>query len=278
MNVAHLSPLANHLWQSTLFAATAGLLTFAFRKNRATVRYWIWFSASVKFLILFSLLVSLGTLMGTQPAPGPRNGGFSFAINEISQPFEAPPNLSTTNVTPKLDPMALLIGVWLCGSTIAGAFWVRSSWQIRAIRRAARPLPLHLPIKVMSSTSRLEPGVIGIREPVLLLPDGIMERLTPSQLEAVLAHELCHVHRRDNLTAAIHMLVEIIFWFHPFVWWIRAKLIVERERACDEQVIATINDPQDYAEGILNICKLYLESPLACMSGITGADLRSELR
>src|SRR5260370_13961005 len=55
-----LSPLANHLWQSTLFAVAAGLLTLAFRNNRASVRYSLWLAASVKFLIPFPLLVSLG--------------------------------------------------------------------------------------------------------------------------------------------------------------------------------------------------------------------------
>ena len=53
--------LLNHLWQSTLFAAAAGLLTLALRNNRAPVRYWLWFTASVKFLIPFTLLLSLGS-------------------------------------------------------------------------------------------------------------------------------------------------------------------------------------------------------------------------
>ncbi len=44
-----IAELTNHLWQSTLFAVAAGLLTVAFRKNRAQVRYWLWFSASFKF-------------------------------------------------------------------------------------------------------------------------------------------------------------------------------------------------------------------------------------
>ena len=42
--------LTNHLWQSTLFAVAAALLTLVFRKNRAQVRYWLWFSASLKLL------------------------------------------------------------------------------------------------------------------------------------------------------------------------------------------------------------------------------------
>ena len=130
----------------------------------------------------------------------------------------------------------------------------------------------------MSSATRLEPGVFGIRKPVLLLPEGITDRLTPAQLEAVLAHELCHVRRRDNLTAAIHMVVEVVFWFHPLVWWIRTHLVAERERACDEEVVRTAEDPQVYAEGILNVCKFYLESPLTCVSGVTGSDLKKRIK
>ena len=43
--------LANHLWQSTLFAGVAGLVTLALRRNRAQMRYWVWLAASVKFLL-----------------------------------------------------------------------------------------------------------------------------------------------------------------------------------------------------------------------------------
>lgn len=53
---SQLQSLANHLWQSTLFAAAAGLLTLSLRKNRAQTRYWLWLAASVKFLIPFSPL------------------------------------------------------------------------------------------------------------------------------------------------------------------------------------------------------------------------------
>jgi hypothetical protein len=43
-----LSPIANHLWQSTLFVGAAGLVTLALRKNSARVRYWVWMAASLK--------------------------------------------------------------------------------------------------------------------------------------------------------------------------------------------------------------------------------------
>jgi uncharacterized protein (TIGR03435 family) len=132
-------------------------------------------------------------------------------------------------------------------------------------------------VPVMASKSLVEPGVFGIRRPVLLVPEGIAARLTTPQLNAIIAHEMCHIRRRDNLFAAIHMLVEAIFWFHPLVWWIGVRLVEERERACDEAVLQHGNRAEDYAEGILSVCKLYLESPLACVSGVTGADLKTRI-
>jgi len=113
--------------------------------------------------------------------------------------------------------------------------------------------------------------------PVLLVPEGIEDHLTQRQLDAVLAHELCHVRRCDNARAAVHMLVEAVFWFHPLVWWIGARLVEERERACDEEVLRLGGDPQVYAEGILNVCKRYAEAPLACVSGVSGSDLRRRI-
>jgi beta-lactamase regulating signal transducer with metallopeptidase domain len=61
----------------------------------------------------------------------------------------------------------------------------------------------------------LEPAVIGILEPVLVLPDGITHKISPGQFKAILIHELCHIKQRDNLAAAIYMTVETLFWFYP---------------------------------------------------------------
>jgi uncharacterized protein (TIGR03435 family) len=279
MTLADLSPWANHLWQSTLCAFVAWLLTLTLRRNRAALRYWVWLAASVKFLIPFSLLVGAGSQLGWRAAPAIAQPQFSIVMDEISRPFAAPPPaVRLAGERPASDVFrAVLFGVWLCGFAIASVSWLRRWRRLRAVQRAATPLSLNLPIRVMSSPARLEPGVFGIRTPVLLLPEGITDRLTPPQLEAVLAHELCHVRRRDNLTAMIHMLVEAIFWFHPLVWWIRERLVEERERACDEEVLRGVSEPEIYAEGILNVCRFYLASPLVCMSGVTGSNLKSRI-
>jgi bla regulator protein blaR1 len=279
MNLADLSPLANHLWQSTLFAIVAWLLTLALRNNRAAVRYWIWLAASIKFLIPFSLLIEAGSLVSWRTAPALQQPRVSLVVDAISRPFVSSASSTSPAVIQATSgvPAILLLSVWFLGSAIGVFWWLRRWRHIRAAQRSATPLDLNLPIPVMSSAGRLEPGVFGIRKPVLLLPGGIISRLTPAQLQAVLAHELCHLHRRDNLTAAIHMAIETIFWFHPLVWWIRARLVEERERACDDEVLSVISDARVYAEGILNVCKFYLESPLVCVAGVTGSNLKRRI-
>ena len=93
----------------------------------------------------------------------------------------------------------------------------------------------------------------------------------------MLAHELAHVRRRDNLAAGVHMFVEAVYWFHPMVWWMGSRLLDERERACDADVVEQGSDPETYADSILKICRLYLESPLACVAGVTGEDLKRRI-
>jgi uncharacterized protein (TIGR03435 family) len=150
---------------------------------------------------------------------------------------------------------------------------VESGREVDIVRRAGKSAAMTRDIPVCLSDLDLEPGIFGTLKPVLLLPATISTILSDAQLEAVASHELCHARRRDNLTASVHMSVEALFWFHPATWWIGRHLIEERELACDEEVIRIGADPESYARGILNICKLYVPSPVECMAGVTGPDL-----
>lgn len=298
--------LGNHLWQSTLCLAAAGLLALALRKNRAAARYGLWFAASMKFLIPFSLLVAAGMHLAP-PKPQLRTtaSGFYFVMEEVSRPFsQAAPGSHRTTESRRSWEAGLryqlvralpagIAGLWLCGFLGVLGLWCRRwrgmtivlrgatpLWQGRevgALRRAERLTGIRAPIALLSSPASLEPGIFGIIKPVLVWPQGISERLDDAQLEAILAHEVWHVRRRDNLAAAIHMLVEAVFWFHPLVWWLGGRLVEERERACDEKVLALGSERQTYAESILKTCEFCVESPLDCVSGVTGADLTERI-
>src|SRR5580704_9322257 len=283
-----LSASINHLWQSTLFAGGVGILTLMLRHNSARVRYALWFSASVKFLLPFALLAALGSHIPREPPNVEMNTGgaqvLSIAIDRIVAPMPMPMPVtahvigSAPLMAAFMHPWLTLLGmVWACGVLAIAGYWLLGWSRIRRVLAASTPSAIDFSIPVRTSTVMQEPAVAGIVRPVLLVPDGIEGWLSIEQLRAVLAHERCHVKRRDNLKAALHMVVESLFWFHPLVWWLETRLIAERERACDEEVLTGGNNAQDYAEGIVRVCQNYLDSPLRCAAGVGGGNLASRI-
>jgi len=292
--------VANHLWQSTLFAIAAGLLALLLRKQNARARHWLWLAASLKFLIPFSLLVNIGSRLSFAPAAAPSvRPAVYFAMEEISRPFSQLGVRVTPAYAPSIASSILpqltqaIFAVWLVGFLVVLVVWgvrwrrisvailhavsLRDGREVEVLRRMERIGGIRKPIDMLLSRTSLEPGIFGIVRPVLVWPEGVSQHLDDAHLEAVLAHEVWHVRRRDNLFAALHMVVEAIFWFYPLVWWLGARLIDERERACDEEVVALGNDRQIYAESILKVCEFCLGSPLPCVSGVTGADLKRRM-
>lgn len=273
------SSVVGHLWQSTLFAAMVGMLTLVLRSNHARSRHWLWVAASLKFLVPFSLLIAIGTHLH-RSSPGPSHSQFAFAVEEVGSRISAvlpvPALAAVAPASSNRVPSILLI-VWACGFLAVSVRWCMNWQRMRAAARAGRSLGRQNEMEVIACPTLVEPGVFGMVRPVLLLPDGIADRLTPAQMQSIVAHELCHVRHRDNLTSALHMIVEALFWFHPLVWWIGTRLVAERERACDEEVLRMGNEPQVYAEGILKVCQFYLESPSACMAGVTGSNLKKRI-
>ncbi|HEV2322629.1 MAG TPA: M56 family metallopeptidase [Terracidiphilus sp.] len=276
--------LVNHLWQSTVVLGIAWLLSTALRKNSARTRYWLWMAASVKFLLPFAFFVDAGEWIHSliaAPAVSISMPAAAAVMQQIAQPFpdfefintSVPAHAQHATIVP-----VLLLAVWMCGVVVVVARWAGGWLRIHTAMRTAEPLELvATEVRAFSTAAQMEPGIFGIFRPVLLLPQGVLTRLSPAQLSAVIAHEMCHVRRRDNLIFALHMIVEAVFWFYPAVWWIGSRLIDERERACDEAVIQKGGSAETYAEGILSVCKFCVESPLACVSGVTGADLKQRV-
>jgi bla regulator protein BlaR1 len=294
--------VGNHLWQSTVFAGVAGLLTLALRKNHARARYWVWLAASVKFLVPFSLLVGIGSWLGWAHGPARSSDGIYFAMEQVSQPFAqaATPAISSVNsATPATSTSlmhllpVLLVVVWLCGfmmllfvwcvrwrrmsGVVRGAAPLLEGREVEALRRLERVGGTRRQIDMLVSDESLEPAIFGIVRPVLIWPAGISGRLGDAHVESILAHEMGHVRRRDNLSAAMHMVVKAIFWFHPAIWWLGSRLAEERELACDEEVLQLGSGREVYAESILKVCEFCVGSPLACVSGVTGADLKKRI-
>lgn len=268
--------IAAHLWQSTLLLLAAWMLALAFQHNSAAIRYWIWFAASMKFLVPLALLQRLGDYLGRSlPEPLLVAPALIDTANAVFVPSVRGLAAIPDTLLPQLP--IVVATIWGFG---AAALLLRWILQWRAIHSAVASAPrmaMGLPTPVRITAGALTPGVFGVFRPVVIVPRTVLRELGPGQLQALLAHEVCHIRRRDNLTAALHKCVELIFWFHPLVWWIGANLLREREAACDESVIESGHRQAVYAESILHVCRLGVTSKFSGVAASTGGNLAQRI-
>jgi bla regulator protein BlaR1 len=255
-----ISALLDHLWQSTLFCGAVWLLTLTLRGNGAAVRHGLWVAAALKFLIPFSALFCAGAVFSfaTPTDAGPPMLGVGM---DVAAPVMSPAiSLREAAWDPAPVLLIALALAWLAGALLLASRWLGAWWAAEAITRGARPAP-GLPTDVRITDADIEPAVARVIHPVVLLPAGLLRTLSASQLDAVIAHERAHIARRDNLFSHVQRCVETLFWFHPLVWWIGGRQVDERERACDERVLAEGHDEATYAEGILAVCRHSFRAP-----------------
>ena len=289
--------VAAHLWQSTMIVAAVAVLAVSLKRRGARGRHLLWAIASLKFLVPFSLLAGLGSALGRSLVPLPNEPLAAARWLDRSRPFftldaGASSDASWLSVLPTVQP-SMVLAVWLAGS-IAFVLWRWRQWrftrieilravplesgrELNALAFAARATRCDQPVALRVTDANTEPVVLGLRRATILWPEGLSDRLTDDELAAIFAHELCHVRRRDNLFGLLHIAVEIVFWFYPVVWWLSERLVRERERACDEEVVHMGTDKQSYAAGILKVCGFCLRAPVAFASGIGRSHLAQRI-
>jgi len=102
----------------------------------------------------------------------------------------------------------------------------------------AADLGLHGPLpRVLLTDTQQGPALCGLFRPVILLPRGLIEQLDSQALRLVLRHELIHLARRDLGWNLLQVCVQIVWWWHPLVWFANARVRALREAAVDEAVM-----------------------------------------
>ncbi|MDB5345622.1 MAG: blaR1 8 [Schlesneria sp.] len=212
----------------------------------------------------------------TPPRPKP----VEVASNPVPQATQFP-SLSSMLSASTFATLARWVAVlYLTGVTLILGRLLRGVWGGDRLRKMATPIKdaellqmvrqqaHRLGLKVVPTIAWCEqisiPVVVGIITPMILLPMAVASGLTPSQLQALLLHELSHIHRFDPIVNLLQRIVEAALFFHPLVWFVSRRISIERELAADDMVLAAGWDRPLYADALVRVAEL--------ASSISGSD------
>jgi bla regulator protein BlaR1 len=262
--------LLHSVWQGGVLALLlAGVLPLL-RRQRAEVRYAVSAGALAALVLVVGLTfgfyyqgalstppagafspVAAPTSLATMPA-GPA-AAVAVVATETAAP-SAPLTWLRANARQLEAYLPLVVVAWLLGLVLMSGRLAGGLLYASRLRRAgtqalgavwlpgraglARRAGVRRPVALLESARVAGPVVLGHLRPVILLPLGAVAGLSPALLEALLAHELAHIVRRDYLLNLGLAVAEVLFFYHPAVWFMANCLRAERENCCDDQAAA----------------------------------------
>ena len=206
--------------------------------------------------------------------------GFSTTPSPLAPPTETP-------------WAALIAALWLAGA-MATAIWLTARRRrYRRMAKQGRPVQdgparvaldrwrrlfnLRRRVQVVVSPVPTVPFTLGVWRPVIVLPEALTEAGDDAAIEAVVAHELAHVQRLDDLWLTLQRLTQSLFFFHPIVWITTRAMGIEREHACDRLVLASgVLSPKSYGRSLLKV--IGLQQTSATVAAAAGSHRRLTMR
>lgn len=258
--------LLHSLWQGALLALLAAVALRLARRRSAELRYAIAFVTLGLLVLAFAgtlVWISAGgdPLSTADPvliAPmgeGGGLGGWMARLHATLAPWISWLFLAwILGFSLRLVQMGHAVA-WLYGPCLGSlqpppAEWLARFEALRARARVRIPVRLGLSGRVDSLV------VLGWLKPVVLVPAAALLTLPPEALEALLAHELAHVRRRDFLANLVQTFAEALLFYHPAVWWLSRRIRQEREHCCDDAAVLACGDPILYASALLGLEEL----------------------
>lgn len=236
---------AERLLQSLLEGSA--LAAFAW----ALLRVWPRPNAATRFAVWFATLIATALLPWTSGWSAQFSGKSLISVPERWALYFA--------------------GAWMVVALILLARVLAGYLQLRRLRASCRVVqaeeldpaaarcfdtaPSRRKVQLLSSEASEVPTAIGFLHPAIILPERLLQELSPEDLGQVLLHEMAHLRRGDDWTNAVQQIVKAIFCFHPAVWWVEQRLSLEREMACDDAVLAATSSPRAYAECLARLAE-----------------------
>ena len=295
--------LLHSVWQGVLAAGFAAIALRALRAATAQARYVVvcltlaglvgaWTVTALRSAIdqLDSpVTAAAGTSRSVPPLLGPGPLDFSSAVR-VLRPSDLNPASTAPSWPARLERWsASAVPVWFAGvlflSLRVSVGWLALA-RLRRMHLApvgsdlnarvstlAQRVRVSRPVRVAHSVAVHVPSVVGWLRPIILLPVSALSGLSPSQLDAVIAHELAHVRRHDFAINALQTAAEVLLFYHPACWWLSRRIRAEREHCCDDIAVAVCGDRLAYAAALADLEALR-QPPTLALAATDGPLLR----
>jgi len=275
----HLNQITNYLltqsWQIAVLAVVIAAISLALKNRSAHIRYLLWLIVLAKCLAPPLVTIPLAILPQeslVQPFPILQAELPPATIERVNTAItERPIPISAPVVKEKAVRLTVhqWLGLcWIGGMTIfVLVALVKALQTVCWLRRERKPLQAELQTTIerlfcdFGTLPRLwliegigQPFVWGLLRGSIYLPADFVKIDNAECRRGILGHELCHVLRFDAAVNLLQVIVQAVFWFHPFVWWANKRTRAEREKCCDEMAIARLGAKvRDYSIAIVNI-------------------------
>lgn len=284
--------LFHSLWMGVILAVFSGAVMFATRKTSAKLRYNLLTVALFLFVFAISAVfyAKLTELTGRSEVQLKDQVEISLTMLQSSQPTVSSVQFSLYAGLNKVFNIwntysVQIVLIWfliICGKSIHLVMGLNSVYYLRKrqiyaagktwnehLELLSDKLGLNQQVKLMQSGIAKVPMVVGHFKPLILIPLGLLNRLSTAEVEAILAHELAHIKRRDYLINILQSFIEIVFFFNPAVLWVSQLIKTEREHCCDDLAISCVNDRKNYVSALV-FCQEFKQCAPAYAMGITG--------
>ena len=294
--------LIHFVWQGGLIALATAAALASCRHRSSETRYAIACAGLVAMLAAPAITAAVVGTSDQTIAPG---GSASPTVSTSASPSPAPATARLQTASLSLAATAartastverwlpIVVWVWLSGVMLLLARFAGASFRVRRLRlaslkeplspwqstgeRLAAQLRLDVGFRIVESALVDAPSVIGTMRPIIFLPVTALTGLTPHQIEALIAHELAHIRRRDYAVNIAQTVAEALLFFHPAVWWISARIRQEREHCCDDVAVETCGEPVDYAAALAELAA-WRSRDLALSVGAADGPLLARVR
>jgi bla regulator protein BlaR1 len=264
--------LLHSLWQGLLIYAVLVLSLALLRKVNSRVKYTLSVTALSLYLIAaFATFIwffnpsvaEVGTIKNIQILFDKEvTIGYSFSFTAW---LSANMNiiLMVWSAGVFLMMVRLLGGWYLLNRIKKSAILCSNELWISQLNRLKLRLEIATKIVLKVSGQVDVPMVFGTIKPIIILPTSLLTGLSDDQIEIILAHELAHVKRYDFIINILQHLVEVVFFFNPFVWLISNLIRTERENACDDLALSISGDSYSLVTTLLRVEEIRRQPQLA---------------